>query len=487
MIGSFRGVLKEVNGELTNDARRLGLFTLTATSAGKITAKATIGGIAYTFSGTEGFDELLDRDETAAGCTRHVQVTLKTTVKTLNSQKKVTGTYTENYLTLTLGDGALTNAVALAEAAGKAELTLNVLNSAKTAVLPDVDYTATLYRNNGATELGAAALAAYEGYYTAALAPEGVAPADGIPAGNGYLTFTVEKTGSVKVAGSLADGTAVSFSTIGLLVGDTLADPAACTLVIPAFAGSSAYVFGGEVKIAYPSADEYPVVLPSEKLVWEKNAAKTTSHDGTSFAISVAPTGGWYDKVVNLQNYYKSRAFAISAAETGDDLPAEALAKGYSFSTLSSPNDLAVTFNGNALAVGAQKLVKNKTTGLYDFSTSVNPWNTTVKLNRATGLVSGTFNAWEWIVKNDLDGFFYNTAQKQITKLAHKGVLLFSRDDSAGSPLAEDVLTAGYFLMPATTSTKAATVKATWKASLPFNILTVDDDAYDWDEKDLEN
>ena len=241
------------------------------------------------------------------------------------------------------------------------------------------------------------------------------------------------------------------------------------------------------MKIAYPSADDYPVVLPSGKLLWEKNAAKTTSHDGTAFAISVAPTGGWYDKVVNLQNYYLSRKFAISAAETGDDLPAEALAKGYSFSTLSSPNDLDVAFNGNALSVAARTLVKNKTTGLTDFSTSVNPWNTTVKLNRATGLVSGTFNAWEWVVKNDLDNFFDATAQKQISSLSHKGVLLFSRDDSADSPLAEDVLTAGYFLMPATTSTKTADKNKAWKASLPFNILTVDDDAYDWDEKDFED
>ena len=41
MIGAFRGVLSEVNGELTNDARRFGLLTLTTTAAGKITAKAT--------------------------------------------------------------------------------------------------------------------------------------------------------------------------------------------------------------------------------------------------------------------------------------------------------------------------------------------------------------------------------------------------------------------------------------------------------------
>jgi len=487
MIGSFRGILREANGELVTDARRLGLLTLSVTSAGKITAKATIGGIAYTFTGTAGFDELLDRDETAAGCTRHVQVKLKTTVKTVNSKKKVTGTYKENYLTLALGDGALTNAVALAEAAGTAELTLNVLNSAKSAVVPDVQYTADLYRNNGATDLGAAALTAFAGYYTAALAPEGVTAADGVPVGNGYLTFTVSANGAVKVAGSFADGTAVSFSTIGQPVGGTLADPKACTLMVPVYVGKATYAFGGDVKIAFPAGAEYAVVLPAAKLVWEKNAAKTTSYDGTAFAISVAPTGGWYDKIDNLQNYYLGRGFALSTIENGEDLPAAALAKGYSFTTLSSPKDLDISFTGNALTVPARTLVKNKTTGLSDFGSSVNPWNTTVKFTRATGILTGTFNAWEWAFASDAAGYTYATAQKQIASLAHKGILLFTRDDSAESPLADNVLTAGYFLMPATTSTKAAVKKAAWKASLPFNILTVDDDAKVWDEKEFDD
>ena len=192
------------------------------------------------------------------------------------------------------------------------------------------------------------------------------------------------------------------------------------------FAGSAAYAFGGNAKIALPAGGECPVGLPSGKLVWEKNAAKTTSQDGTAFAISLAPTGGWYDKVVNLQNYYLNREFAVSSINSADDLPAAALASGYSFSTLSSPNDLGASFVGNSLTVPARKLVKNMTTGLSDFGTSVNPWNTTVKFNRATGLVSGTFSAWEWIVKNDLENAF-DTAQKQITGLAHKGVLLYSR------------------------------------------------------------
>ena len=481
MFGSFRGTLVEDGSAFATNTRHAGNLTVSVTEAGKITAKVVIAGVTYTFSGSAGFDELLDRDESLPGCTREVQVQLKTTVKTVNSKKKVTGTYKENCLTLKLHDGALTNAVALAEVVGEAELTLNVLNAAKSAVTPDVTYKAVLYRNNGATELGKAALADFEGYYTASLVPEAVSAADGVPVGNGYLMFTIAGSGTVKVSGVLADGTSVSFSTFGQLVGNGVDAPRDCVLAIPLYVGNASYALAGTVNVAFESADALPVVMSAEKLAWVKNAAATTSRDKTGFAIDLAPTGGWYDKIVNLQTYYLNRAFSITAAENGDDLPPEALAKGYSFSTLSTPQDLEMKLAGNTMTVAARKLVKNKTTGLYDFDESVNPWNTKVKLNRATGLVSGTFNAWEWVIKSDLLNE-YASAQKQTASLSHKGVFLFTRD--AASPLADNVFTAGFFLMPATTSTKSSVVKAAWKASFPFNILVTDESEPSWDERE---
>ena len=110
------------------------------TSAGKITAKVLLAGVTYTFSGSAGFDELLDRDEELAGVTRHMRVELSTTVKAVKNKK--TTAYKDNILTITLPDGALTNSVALAEAVGSAALSLNVLNAAKTAVTEDVAYKA---------------------------------------------------------------------------------------------------------------------------------------------------------------------------------------------------------------------------------------------------------------------------------------------------------------------------------------------------------
>ena len=482
MFGTYRGALVEDGSTFAGNTRHAGNLSVTVTTAGKITAKAAIAGVTYTFSGTTGYDELVDRDETLPGATRHVRVELATTVKTIKN-KKVTGTYTDNSLVLEIPDGAVTNAAALAEAVGTAEMKLSVLNAAKTAVTKDVSYKADLFRSNGAQAEHKAAMAPFAGYYTVSLVPEGVSAADGVPVGNGYLTLTVAEAGTVKVAGVLADGTAVSFSTFGELVGGDFADPDTCALKVPLYVGNANYSLAGalEIDCSTDEAGEKSLTVKSaEKLVWSKTAAATTSREGTGFSMSLAPTGGWYDKVVNLQTYYLDRDFSISSAESGDDLPSEALAKGYSFTTLSAPNDLAVSLVGNAFAVGAKSLVKNKTTGLTDFGLSVNPWNTTVKLNRATGIVTGTFNAWEWVFQNDLINS-YPTAQKQITSLAHKGVLLYSRDDSSDSPLAANVFTSGFFLMPATTSTKAAVVKKAWKASLPFNII-YEEKATDWFE-----
>ena len=51
---------------------------------------------------------------------------------------------------------------------------------------------------------------------------------------------------------------------------------------------------------------------------------------------------------------YLNGEFAVSTVGSADELPPEALASGYSFSTLSTPNDMAVSFIGNSLSVPAR-------------------------------------------------------------------------------------------------------------------------------------
>ena len=489
-IGTFRATVEEQNGDYQEtDARHNGTVAFSATAAGKLSATVTIGGVAYKFAGT-GYDEIVERDETRPGCTRTFGARLTNTTLLNKKTKKV------SYLTVEIADGSVSNAVAVAEAPGKVELDMQVFNTKLTSVKANVAYAGDLRRSSGSTGPAAEAAAAFAGYYTMALAPVGgVSPADGLPAGNGYLLATVSANGAAKITGVLADGTSVSCSTFGQAVGATAENPAGCTFEIPVFAGkTTVWSLAGVLKLAIENEDAKPVVLSSSKLLWSKTASATTSRDATGFGIEQAPTGGWYDKVVNLQKYYlDNNAYAVETFADGDgeELPYERLSKNYTFTASSVPHDLGVRFTGNTIAVDSRKLVKNSTLSIYDFAdgltrASVNPWAVTFKYTRATGVITGTLSAWQWYYPV-VNGYTYEYPTKvaEIKKLAHKGVMLFSRDGSSDSPLAENVRTAGFFLMPATTSTKTATINKTWKASLPFNIVETDDSEKTYDELDF--
>lgn len=108
--------------------------------------------------------------------------------------------------------------------------------------------------------------------------------------------------------------------------------------------------------------------------------------------------------------------------------------------------------------------MKESSTLLYDLAKSVNPWAATYSYARATGLVSGTFSAWKETPAT--------TKQGEIKSIAHKGVMIFFRDDA--SPLDENAWSAGYYLIQATKN---------WKASLPFNVIaTPISGGRDWNE-----
>ena len=462
-LGTFRGVLTE-EGQLSGGrrAQQNGLLTVSVTSAGKITAKAAIAGNTYTFSGT-GYTLVTNR---TVGVYDDFRREYKVRLSNKTTMPKMKKTYT-NYLDLYVTDCSLTNAEALVDSVATAELTMNVPNnliSSATAVQADVVYTCDrMYRNNASTVLGKPVTAEFEGYYTIALVPQAVTPADGVPTGNGYLLMTIAANGNATYTGYLADGTAVSGSSSIGFDGD-LSDLATTQLAIPVYWGVNANSFAGVVKLNW-GKDAYGAegntVDSSSTVRWLK-AGSASTRDGAGFDMDLAPCGGWYNKTYNVQTFYLNTDLSVSTIESGEDLPAEALASGYTFLAESAPRDLAVKVTGNVLSVAARKLVTDSHTFLYDLGKSTNPWNMTVSFVRSTGVVSGKFAAWEQ--KGE-------SAQKQITSLAHRGVLLFNRD-VANDPLDQDVWSAGFFRMKATSS---------WWASLPFNLIATPVDR-DWTE-----
>lgn len=480
-IGTFRGALVETGAQVSKNSAKTGLVTVSTTSAGKITATVKVSGNSYTFTGT-GYDELTDeKDDGGLGREfsvklRNITSLVKTTTKTVNGKKTTVKTSTPytNELELVVWDGSVTNATAIGESIGSARLVMNVPNTlvAKATTMEGgIEYNAELFRACGGTDVGKAALAPFAGYYTIALAPSGVSAADGVPLGNGYLTMTLSETGGATFAGMLADGAAVSVSSAASVQGADVLDPDQCVVCIPFHFSADIRSVTGVMKLVYATdgdGNAAPVVDSTSMFLWSRDKAAAASLDGLGYAIDVAPTGGWYNKTWNVQRYYLDSDLAIQAAGA-EELAAVAdatgtLGTGYEFKPYCTPTDLSVKLTNNGVSVDKRALVKESSTLLYDLAKSVNPWAATYSYARATGLVSGTFSAWKETPAT--------TKQGEIKSIAHKGVMIFFRDDA--SPLDENAWSAGYYLIQATKN---------WKASLPFNVIaTPISGGRDWNE-----
>ena len=241
-------------------------------------------------------------------------------------------------------------------------------------------------------------------------------------------------------------------------------------LRVPLYSAKSPAVFGGELRL-YADDAGVVVVDSSEALVWNNDNAKLTYYGEEGYRLTVTPVGGWYDTVINLQAYYLTRALEV---ETGDvsEFPEENLGAGYVFSTEAEANGTPVAVAGDAFATAKRVLAKDGK--LNDLAASVNPLNVQVKLARATGLVSGSFSLWSESEAG--------TAQKEITGVKHNGVLILAR--SAGAPLSDDVVAAGFcYRAVKVTDVNPDTGRTStrnWTFSLPFNILGVDQGEPDW-------
>jgi hypothetical protein len=355
---------------------------------------------------------------------------------------------------VTVGDGALDNLTALGECAGTVELVMNVIGS-DGKIREDVVYSGELVRNNSDSAAFKEALADRVGYYTVALTPDTVVMADGVPAGNGYLMLTVKEDGVATGSGRLADGTEYSYSAPVALRGDLAGS--AGVLTVPVFAKTTPYSFGGMLKFGGLTEIDSRAALE-----WNKDGA-ASSYDGQGFTIDIRPTGGLYNTVDNLQRYYLDYDFEVEA-EPVNALAGELLPGGKEYSLDTLPHGVSVSLEGNTVVVPSRVFkMDEQSSKKIDFEASVNAWKVEAAINRVTGLVSGSFQAFS-------DG---EDSSASFGKFNHFGVLLMNRD--AFSPLDTDVWSAGAALMP---------VSENWTLSIPFNIKAVRIDR-DWSEYEI--
>ena len=465
---------------LTNGFPEFASVTLTSAiskSKTNLTAKAVVAGKSYTFKAT-GWDGY------AGQAVRHLEMTTKV-------NKKV---YT-NTLDIALMTGCTTNESAWVGMPQSFRLVVNVPDANGKNVQSNMLYMGELYRRNAGIQDYLNAVTNFAGYYTMSLLPRELgfmrtdctplSPAEveeaGLPMGNGYLTFTVSNKGTVKVAGKLADGTSISTSVTAAPILKDAGSPLGWKMLIPLYSAKSPYVLCGEVAIRSQNATNFqkgsPGVRPDGRawdlyaeprggLFWNNDNGALTYDGLQGWRIVLNGVGGWYDKIVNLQSYYRDYAYQVGRGDEITEFPKEVLPSGYTNLVAAvGPDGEGVELSGNGMATASRKLVKNGKTYKFDDPATVNPCNVKVKFARATGIVSGTFSIWG---END-----EHTKAKEVTGFKHYGVLTMDRkdwNDLETLYFDYEVFTAGFLLKDVKIPvTKKKT--RTWKFSTPFDIV----------------
>lgn len=390
--GSFTALLRDDGNLAELASRRMASLTFSATSAGKLSAKVLLGGKTYTFAGT-GYDSCEQLEESDDEDVMKDEYDDRLTAVLTNVQKIGGKPYT-NELEVAVRDAPLDDLDALGGPIGTVTLRICVPNAdGKTASVDaenqGVPFVGALRRDNSASAGVVAAQRKFVGYYTVGLVPQAVDSVDA-HTGYGYLTVTVNERGKTKVAGRLADGTAVSASVSGAfqgLVDDSWAGSLEYRLVLPVFSATATRLFGGELVLvsASDASDGSALVDSDLDLAWIDDATTalydTAADEFSGFAETLNPWGGWYDKVSNLQAYYKNTYLFY---RDSDEAEHELLLEG-------------------------DKPMLDKVSGA------------TFKLVRATGLTSGTVTLFD-----DYSG--------KSVKVSHAGVMLsnFQMDTAEG-------------------------------------------------------
>ena len=468
--GTYYGVLAEDGAVLTNGLPALAAVTFTATTANKLAAKVTVSGKSYSFAG-QGWDA--DQGDGMRRKTLVLSQKLKRFDEGTGKSEDVT---LESTLAIAFRAGQTATEGDWLKALCSAELVLNVPDAKNNGCQEEVHYAGELYRNNAKVQGYLNVVTNFTGYYTVALAPEWVSSADGVPAGNGYFTLTIDNKGTAKAAGLLADGTTkLSLSAAACGIVEDASSSSGYAMMVPLYYAKAPAVFGGTLRL-FANDDGAVVVDSSNALLWNNDNPALTYYGEEGYRLSLDPVGGWYDTVANLQSYYLTRAFEVSAADVSEfyveALTANKATQDFDYSFEAQPGGTAVDLSGNAFSTKKRSLAAAGS--LYDLASSVNPCNVQVKFARATGLVSGTFSLWS----ASADG----SQQKELSGLKHFGILVMNRDSA--SPLDSEIASAGFCTQTVkVTDENPETGRKTqrsWTASLPFNILGVDQGEPDW-------
>ena len=273
-------------------------------------------------------------------------------------------------------------------------------------------------------------LAPYIGYYTATLSGSDTH-------GSGLLTLTVDKNGKVKVAGKLADGTAVSQSGNLVLSKDMDFIFITAHIYVAPATYKGGYLYGAAEFAKSPSGKVYFWRIYGATFEWVSRNPQTTGTYGQGFNRKPALTGGWYDKLENLYEYYEHLDL-FASADTAAPVPLLTVGTAKYPAARWDPAGVTVTVVTNKAGV-MTGLTAPKTdaptdadhNGVWEYGAE-NVLGLKVGLTRATGIFKGSFKAW----------FDYGTTHTSKT-LSYEGALTPVRED-----MGDGVAGRGFFQWP---------------------------------------
>ena len=348
-----------------------------------------------------------------------------TAIAELSQIQKIANIPYTNTLRVAVLRGDTSAEGAYLNSAAKVELVMTIPDANNKGGQEDIAYAGEIFRDNSKIQEYLYAVTNVVGYYTVAMTPWNVAVEDGIPSGNGFITITIGNDGKAKVAGQLPDGSTKPTYTAPIAFAED------GSVYVQVYFVRSPACFGGVIRM-FKNEDGIYVVDGGSELIWNNDKAELSYYGDGGWQIAFALTGGYFDKLINLQRYYLTSALSVLTADI-HEFPSELLSTGYSFETSVYPSGIPVNILGDVFSTDKKVMVKED--GLYNLPLCINPCNVQVKVARATGIVSGSFSVWS--VNGD------TAAQKEVTGFKHNGVIIMNRD--AASVLDDSVASAGYF------------------------------------------
>lgn len=344
---------------------------LTVGASGKLSAKAIVGGKAYSFAAT-GFMYDAKEAQTYALFKKAVKVSGTGCEDELRIRMPVSGSFGGVVEALRV-HFAHDNGKSALEGRYATDSECMSLAGGQTGSKPDTP----LVRQQSLGTL-------MPSYYTMAL----MCTEDALAKrGAGWLTMRVTAKGGVTVLGAFPNGKRVSASAWADVRSD---DPDNQSICVPLCLSSRTDVLAGVVRLA---PDTQSGVWVADGVFRWNSVAPADVLTGDSRMEILRPIGGAYATDANVQTVLQADTLEAHVEEEG--LFAFGLPSGAT--GISFPETFQVDVGKAGLSTSAKRLVKDAdNNNLIDWERSGNPFGFKVRLMSATGVLSGSVDVWYW-------------------------------------------------------------------------------------------